>query len=111
MQNHDPDKGGKAGMPLTPDDIRREHEQALASLTDEQCYSLWRQRHARQMTNFNGLTEEQNLQGLFEREARERSAEAEQPPVANDNRPRAPRRKRRACPEPAFSSGSGAAPQ
>lgn len=63
--------------PVTPDDIRREHDAAIASLNDQQRLSLWRQRHARQMMNFNGLTERQNLEVLFEREAAERNAEAE----------------------------------
>lgn len=63
--------------PVTPDDIRREHEAAIASLTAEQRHGLWRQRHARQMMNFNGLNERQNLEALFEREAAERNAEAE----------------------------------
>lgn len=63
--------------PITPDDIRREHDAAIASLNDQQRLSLWRQRHARQMMNFNGLTERQNLEVVFEREAAERNAEAE----------------------------------
>jgi len=76
---------------FTADDIRREHEAALAALTDAQRQSLWRQRHARQMMNFNGLSEGQNLQVLFEREADERNADAaalatmERAPHANDN--------------------------
>lgn len=61
---------------FTSDDIRREHDAAIASLNDQQRHSLWRQRHARQMMNFNGLSERQNLQVLFEQEAAERNAEA-----------------------------------
>lgn len=77
--------------PVTPDDIRREHDAAIASLTDDQRHSLWRQRHARQMMNFNGLSERQNLEVLFEREAAERNADTErleeavQARQANDN--------------------------
>lgn len=62
---------------VTPDDIRREHDAAIASLTSDQRHSLWRQRHARQMMNFNGLSERQNLQVLFEREAAQRNADAD----------------------------------
>jgi hypothetical protein len=59
---------------FTPDDIRREHEAAMASLTDAQRCGIGRQRHAHQMTNFNGLSDKQNLELIFEREARERNA-------------------------------------
>jgi len=58
---------------FTPDDIRREHEAAMASLTDAQRCGIGRQRHAHQMTNFNGLSDKQNLELIFEREARERN--------------------------------------
>lgn len=83
-------------MPVTPDDIRCEHEAAMASLTDAQCHSIWRERHARQMTNFNGLTQRQNLDAIFEREAQARNAaEVERQrrvraSQANDNKPAAP---------------------
>jgi len=62
---------------VTPDDIRREHDAAIASLTRDQRLSLWRQRHARQMMNFNGLSEAQNLQVLFEQEAAQRNSDTE----------------------------------
>lgn len=73
-------------LPVTPDDIRREHDAAIASLTDEQRHSLWRQRHARQMINFNGLSERQNLEVIFEREAAERNAHAEEAEAATRGR-------------------------
>lgn len=59
---------------FTPDDIRREHEAAMGSLTAAQRCGIGRQRHAHQMTNFNGLSDKQNLELIFEREARERNA-------------------------------------
>ncbi len=89
--------------PVTPDDIRREHEAAMASLTSEQRHSLWRQRHARQMMNFNGLSERQNLEAVFEREAAERNADAAELEAdacarqANDN----------AAPGPVATGGAG----
>jgi hypothetical protein len=67
---------------FTPDDIRREHEAAMASLTDAQRCGIGRQRHAHQMTNFNGLSDKQNLQLIFEREARERNAALEEEAAA-----------------------------
>lgn len=78
--------------PVTAEDVRREHEQALASLNEAQRHSLWRQGHARQMMNFNGLSERQNLTAIFEREARERNARLDDDsdePQANDNTPSA----------------------
>jgi hypothetical protein len=89
---------------FTPDDIRREHEAAMGSLTDAQRCGIGRQRHAHQMTNFNGLSDRQNLELIFEREARERNAELDAQDAAeaasrkagcaNDNAPApaAPRR-------------------
>lgn len=68
---------------FTPDDIRREHEAAMASLTDAQRCGIGRQRHAHQMTNFNGLSDRQNLQLIFEREARERNAALEEEAAAD----------------------------
>lgn len=88
---------------VTPDDIRREHDAAIASLTSDQRHSLWRQRHARQMMNFNGLSERQNLEVLFEREAAQRNADAElldaeaREREANDN----------AAPGPQSAGGAG----
>jgi len=88
---------------VTSDDIRREHDAAIASLTSDQRHSLWRQRHARQMMNFNGLSERQNLEVLFEREAAQRNADAEHLDAetregqANDN----------AAPGPQSAGGAG----
>lgn len=59
---------------FTPEDIRHEHEAAMASLTDAQRCGIGRQRHAHQMTNFNGLSDKQNLELIFEREAQDRNA-------------------------------------
>jgi len=58
---------------ITPGDIRREHEEALASLTPEQCRGLGRLERARQLSHFNGRAPRENLQALFEQEARSRN--------------------------------------
>jgi hypothetical protein len=66
---------------VTPDDIRKEHQAAMAALTEEQRHSPWRERHARQMMNFNGQNERRNLQAIFEREAQARNAAARRRPA------------------------------
>lgn len=53
----------------TPDDIRAEHDAALASLTSQQRRALDRLREACQQTNFNGRSPKENLLAMFQREA------------------------------------------
>lgn len=57
----------------TPEDIRLEHEAALASLTPAQRRALDRVREACQQTNFNGRSPKENLLAMFRREAYVRS--------------------------------------
>lgn len=57
----------------TSEDIRTEHEAALASLTPQQRRALDRLREACQQTNFNGRSPKENLLAMFRREAYVRS--------------------------------------
>ena len=54
---------------MTTEDIRREHEAALSSLTPQQRRALDRLREACQQTNFNGRSPKENLLAMFRREA------------------------------------------
>ena len=54
---------------ITVDEIRSEHEAALASLTPLQRRALDRLREACQQTNFNGRSPKENLIAMFRREA------------------------------------------
>jgi hypothetical protein len=54
---------------ITPEDIKREHAAALASLTAQQRRALDRVREACQQTNFNGRSPKDNLATMFRREA------------------------------------------
>jgi hypothetical protein len=54
---------------ITIEDIRSEHEAALASLTPQQRRALDRLREACQQTNFNGRSPKENLLSMFRREA------------------------------------------
>lgn len=58
---------------ITVQDIRSEHEAALASLTPQQRRALDRVREACQQTNFNGRSPKENLHSMFRREADSRS--------------------------------------
>lgn len=58
---------------ITVQDIRSEHEAALASLTPQQRRALDRVREACQQTNFNGRSPKENLLSMFRREADARS--------------------------------------
>jgi len=60
-------------MTITPEDIRIEHETALASLNPQQRRALDRLREACQQTNFNGRSPRENLLTMFRREADVRS--------------------------------------
>ena len=53
----------------TVEEIRIEHEAALASLTAQQRRALDRLREACQQTNFNGRSPKENLRSMFRREA------------------------------------------
>jgi hypothetical protein len=62
---------------ITAEDIAREHQEAMASLTPVQRRALERVRQARQRCHFNGRYAEENLQDLFQAEATKRQAAAE----------------------------------
>ena len=53
----------------TVEEIRIEHEAALAALTPQQRRALDRLREACQQTNFNGRSPKANLRSMFRREA------------------------------------------
>ena len=61
-------------MSTTPEEIRAEHEAALASLTPEQQRAIDRLQRARQRSHFNHLWPTENLDVLFELEAHARNA-------------------------------------
>ena len=58
---------------ITIEQIRSEHEAALASLTPQQRRALDRVREACQQTNFNGRSPKENLHTMFRREAEVRT--------------------------------------
>jgi hypothetical protein len=53
----------------TVEDIKREHDAALASLTMQQRRALDRIREAWQQSNFNGRSPKYDLAAMFRREA------------------------------------------
>lgn len=61
-------------MQITAEDIKREHEAALASLTTAQKHALERLAMARRMTTFNHRWACDNLSAVFEAEAGARAA-------------------------------------
>lgn len=60
-------------MTLTAEDIAREHEAAMASLTSVQRRAIDRLAKARRASTFNHRTSEENLRGLFAAEAEQRN--------------------------------------
>lgn len=60
-------------MQVTAEDIRREHEAAVAALTREQRRAIDRLARARRMTTFNHRWACENLDCLFQAEAAERN--------------------------------------
>ena len=64
-------------MPITPEEIEQEHRQALDSLSKEQRWALFRVQRAYQESHFNHKRIAENLDKIFEDEARRRN-EAEQ---------------------------------
>ncbi len=68
-------------MPITPEDIEAEHAEALESLTKEQRWALHRVEQAYQEAHFNHRRMGDNLERIFEGEARRRNeAEAARRP-------------------------------
>lgn len=61
-------------MITTADDIKREHQAALASLTPGQKRAIDRLAKARRMSTFNHRWSGENLEILFEADAIERDA-------------------------------------
>jgi hypothetical protein len=60
-------------MPVTPADIESEHHEALESLTREQRWALYRVQRAYQESHFNHRKIGENLEKIFEDEARRRN--------------------------------------
>jgi hypothetical protein len=58
---------------ITANDIRAEHEAAVAGLTAEQRRALGRLEHARRQCPFNNRAPQENLAAIFEAEARGRN--------------------------------------
>ena len=61
-------------MPITPEQIESEHREALESLTKEQRWALSRVQRAYQESHFNHRKIVENLDKIFEEEARRRNA-------------------------------------
>lgn len=61
-------------MPVTPEDVETEHHEALESLTKEQRWALSRVQRAYQESHFNHRKIGENLERIFEDEARRRNA-------------------------------------
>lgn len=59
---------------ITANDIRAEHEAAVAGLTPEQRRALGRLEHARRQCPFNNRAPNENLWAIFEIEARNRNS-------------------------------------
>jgi hypothetical protein len=65
-------------MPVTPEDVETEHHEALESLTKEQRWALYRVQRAYQESHFNHRKIGENLEKIFDDEARRRNeAEAQ----------------------------------
>ncbi len=60
-------------MPVTPEDVEAEHHDALDSLTKEQRWALYRVQRAYQESHFNHRKIGENLEKIFEDEARRRN--------------------------------------
>ena len=60
-------------MPVTPADVEAEHRQALETLTKEQRWALYRVQRAYQESHFNHHRIGENLEKIFEDEARRRN--------------------------------------
>ena len=60
-------------MTITPEDIEAEHTRALESLTKEQRWALHRVQQAYQEAHFNHRRICDNLERIFEDEARRRN--------------------------------------
>jgi hypothetical protein len=72
-------------MPVTPADIEAEHHEALDSLTKEQRWALYRVQRAYQESHFNHRKMQENLDKIFEDEARRRNeAEARKTDLEHD---------------------------
>lgn len=65
-------------MPITPEEIEAEHHRALESLTKEQRWALHRVQRAYQESHFNHRKMADNLDRIFEDEARRRNDAEEQ---------------------------------
>lgn len=61
-------------MPITAEDVEAEHRDALESLTREQRWALSRVQRAYQESHFNHKKMAENLDRIFEDEARRRNA-------------------------------------
>ncbi len=62
-------------MQITAEDIKREHDAALAALTPAQRRALDRLARARRLASFNHRWASENLSAMFQAEAEAQSAE------------------------------------
>lgn len=62
---------------ITSADVQAEHKAALLSLSPEQRRAIQRLQQAKQRSHFNGRYPEENLQAIFEAEAKSRSTPEE----------------------------------
>jgi len=65
-------------MPVTPEEIESEHNEALESLTEEQRRALFRVQRASRESHFNHRRMAENLERIFDDEARRRNEAAAQ---------------------------------
>lgn len=73
-------------MPMSKDDVRREHEDALARMDDAQLRALARINRAFRESRFGNQSAKDAMGQVFEKEAQERSAEDKASPDADQAR-------------------------
>ena len=71
-------------MPVTPEDIEAEHNEAIQSLTKAQHRALSRMQRAYQLSHFNHHKLVENLKEIFRKEAVQRT-QAEQRPTGDED--------------------------
>lgn len=74
-------------MPVTPEDVEAEHHKALESLTREQRWALSRVQRAYQESHFNHRKMVENLEKIFEDEAKLRNQAEANRSAADGKRP------------------------
>jgi hypothetical protein len=73
-------------MPMSKDDVQREHEDALARMDEAQLRALARINRAFRESRFANCSAKDAMGQVFEEEAKERSAKADASPSADQAR-------------------------